>query len=427
MSASYHRLEAARPQQRHELRTAQREWLKQRDACGSGQACLADRYQERLDALHVALHKITAYRPDNVDLAALHDLRQAVQAKCQTDRELPLEAVLDSLKIKQGMTTFSNVQDASRPNSVAQFPNMRPSGVTVDEWNALRASSIEGGGENGSASYTLIDIDGDGQRDLVIDSYSGGTGLFTYTSTLRRQGPKFKGAYTALQTPGDKPLQDGDADSESTGDQAYMYSTNDRGANQSATWIRLRGRLYVAYRNGYYGEDDVYLLRPLTVVGDVPKLIVHYRYQLNVPATQPVAEDGKREMHLDAATHEALMRALALVPRETARDVGDSGKSICPVPATVKGDERDAYSSFGPGHYSYEIVSDIPVWIGGHCFIGRVVDWFGRYSKDDGLSAEIWIRNPSDVDEMQIYVIAGRRIVEKIDTTIAPIEGDNGM
>ncbi len=30
-------------------------------------------------------------------------------------------------------------------------------------------------------SFTLIDLDGDGKRDLIIDSYVGGTGLFSYT------------------------------------------------------------------------------------------------------------------------------------------------------------------------------------------------------------------------------------------------------
>ncbi len=38
--------------------------------------------------------------------------------------------------------------------------------------------------ENGKVSFTLIDLDGDGKRDLIIDSYVGGTGLFSYTGVL---------------------------------------------------------------------------------------------------------------------------------------------------------------------------------------------------------------------------------------------------
>ncbi|PVF74660.1 hypothetical protein CSC18_0014 [Klebsiella aerogenes] len=39
---------------------------------------------------------------------------------------------------------------------------------------------------NGKVSFTLIDLDGDGKRDLIIDSYVGGTGLFSYTGVLKR-------------------------------------------------------------------------------------------------------------------------------------------------------------------------------------------------------------------------------------------------
>lgn len=122
----------------------------------------------------------------------------------------------------------------------AHFPTKRPPGVTSDEWRALLASGIDGGGENGSASYTLMDINGDGQRDLIIDTYSGGTGLFSYVGALRREGGKFAGA------------------------------------------------------------------------------------------------DG-----------------------------------LCPVPDTVKGDDRGVYYSYGPGHYTFEIVADMPVWVGASATSGN--------------------------------------------------------
>jgi len=68
------------------------------------------------------------------------------------------------------------------------FPKSRPKGVSADEWKALNASSIDGAAETGRTSYALLDLDNDGQRDLIVDTYAGGTGLFTYVETWRRAG-----------------------------------------------------------------------------------------------------------------------------------------------------------------------------------------------------------------------------------------------
>lgn len=37
-----------------------------------------------------------------------------------------------------------------------------------------------------------MDLDGDGRRDLIIDSYVGGTGLFSYTGVLKRNDDAFE-------------------------------------------------------------------------------------------------------------------------------------------------------------------------------------------------------------------------------------------
>lgn len=58
--------------------------------------------------------------------------------------------------------------------------------ISDDEWQAFLRSSISADSENGKVSFTLIDLDGDGKRDLIIDSYVGGTGLFSYTGVLKR-------------------------------------------------------------------------------------------------------------------------------------------------------------------------------------------------------------------------------------------------
>jgi uncharacterized protein len=49
--------------QRGDIGDAQRQWLKQRDACGGDTACLARAYQSRIDALSAALDTIASHGP----------------------------------------------------------------------------------------------------------------------------------------------------------------------------------------------------------------------------------------------------------------------------------------------------------------------------------------------------------------------------
>jgi uncharacterized protein len=49
--------------QRGDIGDAQRQWLKQRDACGGDTACLAHAYQSRIDALSAALDTIASHGP----------------------------------------------------------------------------------------------------------------------------------------------------------------------------------------------------------------------------------------------------------------------------------------------------------------------------------------------------------------------------
>jgi len=412
LSTAYGRLAAAQPAQRGALRRAQADWLKTRDRCGADTGCIAMRHEERLTALQTQLRYVNAYKPDDVDREALEELHQAVEAMRKTDAEFPLEKVIDALSIKTGTTSFSNTRDGDQSGD-AHFPTTQPKGVTADEWRALRASGIEGGGENGVGSYTLMDIDGDGQRDLVIDSYVGGTGLFNEISVLRRKGAKFGGIGA--------PNQAGQADDSGP---SSLYTTNGRGGNQAGEWIRLRGRVYAAYRNSQYGVDNVYLLRPLTIVGDVPMLTVRYRYRLSVPKVQKNEEKGTSTT-LDNALHAALTRALGLVDTREARDAGAADKPLCPVPEGTSDDDRSNYTSYGPGHYSYEIVGDVPVRVGQQCYIGRLVDWFGGYSAKNKLFASFSMRKPADSDSEQTYTVQGVRSVVGTAGSISKFEIGN--
>ncbi|MGF6346530.1 lysozyme inhibitor LprI family protein [Variovorax sp. W2I14] len=410
LSTVYSRLAAAQPGQRGELRRAQLDWLKTRDRCGTDTGCIATRHEERLTALQAQLRYVDAYKPDDVDREALQELQQAVEAMRKTDAEFPLEKVIDALSIKTGTTSFFNTRDGNRSGEDGHFPTVQPKGVTADEWRALRASGIEGGGENGAGSYTLMDIDGDGQRDLVINTYVGGTGLFNEISVLRRKGAKF----TGVGAPG----QSGQADASGP---SSLYMTNGRGSNQAAEWVLLRGRVYAAYRNSQYGVDNVYLLRPLTVVGGVPTLTVRYRYRLSIPKVQKDEEKGP-ETTLDSTLHAALTRALGLV---NTREAVSADKPLCPIPEGTSDDDRSNYTSYGPGHYSYEIVGDVPVRIGPQCYIGRLVDWFGRYTAKGKLLASFSMRKPLDFEREQTYTVQGVRSVVGTAASISAFDFGN--
>ena len=408
LGATYARLRAAQPGQNEALRQAQRAWLRQRNDCGADAVCLRGRYESRQVQLQAQLDRAQAYRPDATDRQALEDLRQAIETARQADPEFAVENALAARSLKREATAFRNVR-AANGDDLARLPATRPAGVSEDEWAAVLASGLASDAEGGSVSYLLLDLDGDGRRDLVIDSYIGGTGLFSEVSALRRDGARF--------LPAD--LQGGpDAG-------ALLYTINGRGANQSGEWIRLRGRVYAVYRVGAYGEDRLYLLRPLRRVGDVPTLTVRYRYELSVPREQKRPDQGAARV-LDDTLHAALARAVAGVPVDRAPGDAPGREPLCPVPAGTASDESAAYYGFGPGHYSYETIADVTVQAGSRCYVGRVVDWFGYYSAQSGLAAQIWIRAPGPDGQQDAFDLRGKRRAIGVEPGIGPVAGDNG-
>ncbi|RON53734.1 hypothetical protein BK665_15140 [Pseudomonas frederiksbergensis] len=407
MGGAYRRLVKSSLQEQSELKTAQRAWLKTRDQCAENVECLDKTYRERLQGLQRQWSKAVAYIPDDVDRQVSEDLRLGIQAASATDAEFPLERMLDSLTIKTGTTQFSDVKDNDSDRDETQFPTTTPQGVTRDEWKALTASKIEGAGEYGNSSYTLMDMDGDGRRDLVVDTYAGGTGLFSYIETFHRSADRF--------------VRRTDVQGAESG--SSLLSLNDRGANQSVDWINVRGRIYAAYRVSYYGVDKLYLLNPLKVTGTVPIVTVNYRYELSVPKVQKDEADGSSAT-LDDALHEALTQALSKVSKTEAKDIGDQSSPLCPIPPTGVGD--GAYYSYGPGHYTFEIVGDMPVMVAGQCYIGRLMDWFGGYSLKDGLYAQLVMRKPDLEESERSYQVIGKRRMIEVTTSNGAVEGDNG-
>ncbi|MFP3758207.1 hypothetical protein SB751_30490, partial [Cupriavidus sp. SIMBA_020] len=90
----------------------------------------------------------------------------------------------------------------------------------------------------------------------------------------------------------------------------------------------LRDRVYVAYRVGAYGQDRVYLMRPLHRIGDVPTLTVRYRYGMSVPQQQKNESGTTRT--LDDTLHAALTRALKGIDTSQVREAYGGEEPLCP-------------------------------------------------------------------------------------------------
>jgi hypothetical protein len=381
----------------------------------SERAICGDAKLRRLDAtLAEAYANVLAAAPDQADMEALEELRQAVEAARRTNPDLPLEKAIERLRITTGTTAFSKERDERNPDAPARLPKTRPSGVSEAEWRALLASKldkIDEGGEDFDTSYMLLDVDGDGLRDLVIDTKTGGTGEYHSFDVLRQTGGRFV-------VPGPSKGQP---------DASFLYALSDRPNPNSAEWIRLRGRAYVAYGDGEYGVDRIDLLRPWSGRGQVPRLTVRYRYRLSVPAIQEIG--GRPARRLEPALQRALNEAVSLVtPVATPVAVPAYATAparrptpICPLPAEGANDP-DAYLSYGPGHYSFEIVDDVPVRIKGQCYIGQVRDFYGSYTPGKGLGGSICIRKPEESipDPEDCYDVRGSRSVIGIGARALP-------
>jgi hypothetical protein len=100
----------------------------------------------------------------------------------KSNPELALEKVAGQFPLTGHVTNFTlTYADDSLVST-----NKPAADISDDEWQAFLHSDISADSENGKVSFTLVDLDNDGKRDLIIDSYIGGTGLFSYTGVLRR-------------------------------------------------------------------------------------------------------------------------------------------------------------------------------------------------------------------------------------------------
>ncbi len=358
-----------------------------------------------------APHIKTAAELDIIDQQALQQLNTILTGLQQDNAELLLSSVdkaLNQLQVSAGVTKFTLDYDSEEPLS-----RNRPSpDITQDEWQAfLRTNLLTAAGEARKADFMLIDLDGDGKRDLIIESYIGGTGLFSYTGVLKRGKDKF---YSANRDPqADEFIPGG------------FFSLNGRGADQHAWWVTLQGQVYAVWLNGRFGMDRFYLLRPFSGQHEVPVSTVNYRYKMQ----QESSGDLKQSEHEQQQLFQAL-NSLTEHIQVAADNDGLSKQAICPIPEGTDSKQSEAYYHGRPLHYSLELVSHIPVWIDSQCYIGTVVSYFS-YTPGKGATLEIAIDSPREDDEAATYTegytFSGLRRVVSVTTGQAVRSGDNGI
>ena len=347
------------------------------------------------------------------DNLALRTLYNAVMKAQKSDPELSLNKVAEQFPLTGHITDFTlTYADDTLITTSKPSPD-----ISDDEWQAFLRSSISADSENGKVSFTLIDLDGDGKRDLIIDSYVGGTGLFSYTGVLKRGDDDFAAVNGSDSDNGD----DFDA-----GVPGALFSINGRGANQWNHWVQINGQVYALWYNGQFGEDNLYLLRPFSTTSQTPAVTVRYRYTLN--SIRSPEKDQPLTPSLSDGDKADLLRSLEVMQGSLLKDrpASDNDAPICPIPPGTSADEADNYYSGVAVNYIYETVAYIPVWLNGKCYIGTIFSHHGAYRH--GVDAEITLSSPREDEEViGDYLISGLRHVIAITSGWKTREGDNGM
>ncbi|TLV23442.1 DUF1176 domain-containing protein [Klebsiella indica] len=347
---------------------------------------------------------------DNNALKALYD---AVLKEQKINPEMDLNKIAEQFPLSGHIShfTLAYVDDSLVSTS-------KPSAdISDDEWQAFLRSDISADSENGKVSFTLVDLDGDGKRDLIIDSYVGGSGLFSYTGVLKRDDDTFDAVNSD---------DSGNGDDFDAGVPGAIYSLNERGANQWSHWVRINGQVYALWYNGQFGEDNLYLLRPFSSSSGTPAVTIRYRYTLN--DIRSPEKDQPLTPALNRREKSDLLKSLEVMQGSLLKDKpqSDSDAPICPIPPGTSSDDANNYYSGVASNYIYETVAYIPVWLNDKCFIGTIFSHHGAYRH--GVDAEITISSPrDDEDVVGDYIISGLRRAISVTHSWKIREGDNGM
>lgn len=334
-------------------------------------------------------------------LQALDHLQQQVAASLASGQADPMAVAIGRYLVEAG-PSFEVSRDDNDSDDAGVLPSERPDGVSEDEWQALKRTDIDvADTEDGRASVRLLDLDEDGRRDLIVDRYSGGTGLFSFVSVYRRTGDRFEPAVAGASS----------ADSWS----GELYSINGRGSDQQGTWVKIDGRVYLAYRQGEYGSDDLVLMRAFEPrARRLPAIHVEYRYRYGMPQEQTMGPSGhQHRITLAKDLYEAIQNMLREVSEQDGLADGPDSYGTCAASEIGADEAQDSsWPWFGDGSYTSDIVADFPVRDGRGCHAARLESYRSSYLEGDSVSAQLQLMDRPGAEEQSFDVYSTREPVK---------------
>ncbi|WP_282264211.1 hypothetical protein [Stenotrophomonas sp. PS02301] len=356
------------------------------------------------------------------DLDGVLERLRAEIAAVPADDPAPIDTVLARYRDETGI----DLQIPVAGDSDAPLPALvRPANVTPADWDAVTRYLRETDAQHtvpvemGELSLSLLDLDGDGQRDLVQSAYSGGTGLYTQVDMLRRN--PLRGFVVPDRLDPQRPLAQG------------QYGLSGRGSDQGLYWLRIDGVSYIAYRDGDYYGDTLLLNRPLSADprerSPTTRLQVRYgrEHRLADPAVHAdgepldanataIAADRRLLKHI-----ERLLAALTLDGDGVAH-FGDA-QARCPVPPGTDPGEAEIWPWRGAGSYTFDTAADTVIRSGKQCYSATLIALRSSYAGDHALCCQLWLyRGPGE--QVATLDLRSRRWVSGVTVVPVPPQGE---
>lgn len=330
-------------------------------------------------------------------LRALQQLQRELSEAMQQQAD-PLQDALQRHATGDSIDFVLELYDA---NGNPQPIGPRPPQVPQEDWeHLLKFWQPEPAdhffSENGHIGFILIDLDEDGQRDLLVTVYVGGTGLFSQVLAYRRDPDH--GFISTVQS--EYPEDAG-------------YSINGRGGDQQIALVQLGGRTYLAYRDSHYGQDLLTLHRPLehdAATGfAAPALQLRYRHTHTLA---PERADGDndtppRDAKRDAAIDRQLQHLAQA--RRNGKDLADAA---CPLPADADPEHGGTWPWRDAGHYTFEFVEDFPVRVGDRCYSASIVSFLSSYRVSYEGCCALWVYSAPGEQIAELPLSSQRQLFE---------------
>ena len=356
------------------------------------------------------------------DLDGVLERLRAEIAAVAADDPAPIDTVLARYRDETGI----DLQIPVAGDSDAPLPALvRPATVAPADWAAVTRYLRETDArhtvpvEMGELSLSLLDLDGDGQRDLVQSAYSGGTGLYTQVDLLRRDPQR--GFVVPDSLDPQRPWAQG------------QYGISGRGSDQGLYWLRIDGVSYMAYRDGDYYGDTLLLNRPLSADPRErsPTVQLKVRYGREHRLADPV-------MHLDGEPLDAQATAIAgdrrllkhidrllaalTLDGDGVAHFGDE-QARCPVPPGTDPGEAEIWPWRGAGSYTFDTAGDTVIRSGKQCYSASLIALRSSYAGDHALCCQLWLyRGPGE--QAATLDLRSRRWVSGVTLVPVPPQGE---